>query len=215
MNRAAKDSELEVLLIEDHLSVRKGIELLLRSEGMRVAGVAGDVNGASRLLRDRRHDVALLDLGLDGGSGIDVARERMALEPNAAIVLYTGGTDTALLREGVDAGARGFVLKSSSPQELLAALRKVAAGGTYIDLAIAEQLAARQPALARDRLSPREREVLDLLADGLTGEEIAARLYLSAETVRTHVRNAMRKLGAKTRVHAVALVLRERALAIR
>jgi DNA-binding NarL/FixJ family response regulator len=204
--------ELEVLVIEDHLSVRKGIELLLRSEGMRVAGVAGDVSNARRLLRDRRHDVSLLDLGLDGGSGIDVARDHLAVHPEAAIVLYTGGTDPDLLQEAVDAGARGFVLKSASPHELLAALRKVAAGGTYVDLAIAELLAPRQSAIPLDKLSPREREVLDLLADGLTGEEIASRLFLSAETVRTHVRNAMRKLDAKTRVHAVALALRGRAL---
>jgi DNA-binding NarL/FixJ family response regulator len=204
--------ELEVLVIEDHLSVRKGIELLLRSEGMRVAGVAGDVSTARRLFRDRRHDVALLDLGLDGGSGIEVARDQLAVDPNAAIVLYTGGTDANLLQEAVDAGARGFVLKSASPHELLAALRKVAAGGTYVDLAIAEYLAPRHSAIPLDKLSPREREVLDLLADGLTGEEIASRLFLSAETVRTHVRNAMRKLDAKTRVHAVALALRGRAL---
>jgi DNA-binding NarL/FixJ family response regulator len=201
-------AELEVFVVEDHLAVRKGIELLLRGEGMRVAGVASDVAEARQLLARRRHDVALIDLNLNGGSGLELVRQMLERDPAAAVVLYTGYSDPEQLREAMLAGARGFVLKSSPPTALLGALRRVAAGGSYVDPDLAALISHGHSTARLAKLSPREREILELLAEGLTGEEVASRLHLSPETVRTHVRNATGKLGAKTRVQAVALVVR-------
>jgi DNA-binding NarL/FixJ family response regulator len=203
------DGPIEVIVIDDHLSVRKGLELLLRAEGFRVAGVAGSLEEARALLGRRRHDVALLDLHLGEDSSVGLVQELLARDPGAAIVLYTGftGLDSGL-ENAARAGARGFVLKSSPASRLIEGLRSVAAGGDYVDPALAPLLTPDDDVSRVQVLSPRERQILDLLAEGLTGHAIAEQLVLSPETVRTHVRNATTKLGAHTRVQAVALVVR-------
>jgi len=206
-----ESDQIEVIVVDDHLGIRKGVELLLRDAGMRVAGVASGLEEARALLARRRHDVALLDVHLGGENSLGLVEEVMSRHPQAGIVLYTGYTGPdAGLADAVRVGARGFVLKSSPAPVLIAALRAVAAGGTYIDVDLAAHLSAGADLSRLARLSPREREILDLLAAGLTGQAIASSLFLSPETVRTHVRNATTKLGAKTRVQAVALVVRAR-----
>ena len=203
--------QLEVIVVEDHLSVRKGIELLLRAEGLRVAGVASQVGEARALLLRRRHDVALIDIRLGDESSVGLVQELLRRDPDAAIVLYTGYTDPdSGLAEAVRAGARGFVLKSSPAPRLIEALRSVAAGGHYVDADLAMQLSGGVELPRPTTLSLREGEILGLLAEGLNGQAIAERLFLSPETVRTHVRNATTKLGAKTRVQAVAMMVRSR-----
>jgi len=124
------------------------------------------------------------------------------------VVLYTGSSDAELLFDGLDSGARGYALKDGSPRELVGALAKVARGGGYVDPRLRPALLSRR-ATARLPLSERQREILDLLSQGLTGEAVAERLVLSAETIKTHIRNAMTKLEAHTRVHAIAIALRE------
>lgn len=206
-----ESDQIEVIVVEDHLGIRKGVELLLRDAGMRVAGVASQLDEARGLLERRRHNVALLDIHLGSENALGLVEEVMERDPYAAVVLYTGFTGPdAGLGEAVRVGARGFVLKASPAPRLIAALRCVAAGGTYIDEDLAAYLTAGADASRLVRLSPREREILDLLADGMTGQAIASSLFLSPETVRTHVRNATTKLGAKTRVQAVALVVEAR-----
>jgi DNA-binding NarL/FixJ family response regulator len=138
-------------------------------------------------------------------SGAELTRSLLKEEPDLRIVLYTGAADERQLLDALDAGAAGFALKSGDPQELEDAIRTVAAGGDYIDPRLTPLLATGGN--GRKRLSPREREIMGLLSQGLSGEEVASRLFLSPETVRTHVRNAMGKLGAATRAHAVALAL--------
>ncbi len=199
--------DLEIFLVEDHLAVRKGLELLLRDAGMRIAGVAAGVSEARVLLARRRFDVGLVDLGLPDGSGVDVVRAALERDSDAAIVLYTGETDAERLREASASGARGFVLKGSPPASLFEALRRVAAGGTYVDVGLAALVADRAAAGRVSELTRRERQILELLAEGLTGEQVADELFVSAETVRTHIRNAISKLGARTRVQAVALLI--------
>jgi DNA-binding NarL/FixJ family response regulator len=203
--------ELEVIVVDDHLAMRRGIELLLREAGFRIAGAASTLDEARTMLSRRRFDVALLDVQLGRESSVGLVEDLLREDPSAPIVLYTGytGSDSAL-HEAVRAGARGFVLKTSPARRLTDALRAVAAGGTYVDPELASQLAEDGEIQRLSTLSARELEVLELLADGLNGQMIAGRLFLSPETVRTHVRNATSKLGARTRVQAVAMVVRGR-----
>jgi DNA-binding NarL/FixJ family response regulator len=204
--------QIEVIVVDDHLGIRKGVELLLRDAGMRVAGVASGLAEARALLARRRHDVALIDIHLGSENSLALVEEMMARDPQAGVVLYTGYTGPdAGLGEAVRVGARGFVLKSSPAPVLIDALRAVAAGGTWVDVDLAAHLSAGANLSRLARLSPREREILGLLSEGLTGQAIASSLFLSPETVRTHVRNATAKLGAKTRVQAVALAVSARA----
>jgi DNA-binding NarL/FixJ family response regulator len=197
--------EIEVIVIEDHPGVRKGLELLLRQEGLRVAGVAGGLEEARALLARRRHDIALIDIHLGADTALGLVEERLRSDPQAAIVLYTGYAEG--LAEAARIGARGFVLKSSPASQLIDALRIVASGGHYVDVNLAAALAEDASTSQLSVLSAREMQILDLLADGLNGHSIAELLFLSPETVRTHVRNATNKLGARTRVQAVALVV--------
>jgi DNA-binding NarL/FixJ family response regulator len=196
---------VNVVVVDDHVALRRGMELLLRREGYHVVGTADDAEQAEQLILRRRPDVALVDLSLPGENGADLTRRLLEHEPELRIILYTGSADEEELLDGLRAGAAGFALKSGDPNELKAAIRTVAEGGDYIDPRLTPLL--RRAAPGRKLLSPREREVLELLAHGLSGEDAAKQLYLSSETVRTHVRNAMAKLDASTRVHAVALAM--------
>jgi DNA-binding NarL/FixJ family response regulator len=206
-----QQEQLEVIVVDDHLTMRRGVELLLRDAGFRVAGVAGQVNEARTLLARRRYDVALIDVRLGEESAVELVEEVLRRHPQAPIVLYTGYTRAdSGLHAALRAGARGFVLKSSPAPQLIEALRIVAAGGNYVDPKLAGMLSHAGELSRLSSLSPRELEILELLADGLNGQMIADRLFLSPETVRTHVRNATAKLGAHTRVQAVALVVRGR-----
>jgi DNA-binding NarL/FixJ family response regulator len=199
-------SEATVLLVEDHLALRKGLELLLRARGFHVVGVTESAEHGFRLFETRRPDVAVIDVGLEAGNGIALAEQILAADPDAGVLVYTGMTDRESIDLAARSGARGFALKAGGPDELVTAIRAVAAGGVHVDPAVAALLAPS--AAPAHVLTKREQQVLALLAEGKNGEQAAESLFLSPETVRTHVRNAMRKLGARTRVHAVALALR-------
>jgi DNA-binding NarL/FixJ family response regulator len=198
---------LNVVIVDDHVALRRGMELLLRRHGHHVVGTADDAESAESVILRRRPDVALIDLALPRASGAELTRRLLEEDPEMRIVLYTGAADERQLLEGLDAGAAGFALKSGDPDELEEAIRTVADGGEWIDPRLKPLLAANNGNGRTHVLSPREREILGLLSKGLSGEEAAKQLFLSSETVRTHVRNAMNKLGATTRVHAVALAL--------
>jgi DNA-binding NarL/FixJ family response regulator len=197
---------LNVVIVDDHLALRRGMELLLRRAGHHVVGSADDAEAGGALILRRRPDVALIDLALPGMSGAELTRSLLKENPDLRIVLYTGAADERQLLDALDAGAAGFALKSGDPEELEDAIRTVAAGGDYIDPRLTPLLAKGGNGRTKT-LSPREREILGLLSKGLSGEEVAKQLYLSPETVRTHVRNAIGKLDAATRAHAVALAL--------
>jgi DNA-binding NarL/FixJ family response regulator len=199
------EQEIRVVLVDDHLTARRGVEMLLRADDIAVVGVADGARAALPLMVRRRPDVALVDIALAEGDGIDLCRQIAEQASQTGVLLYTGSPDPRVLSTALAAGPAGIALKAGRPQELIDAIRVVARGGTYFDPRLKAMLAARE--VRAPVLSPREREVLSFLADGLTGEQIAERLVLSPETIRTHVRNAMGKLGAKTRVHALALAL--------
>ena len=197
-----------VVIVEDHLALRKGLELLLRGTEFNVIGTADDAEDGERLIERRKPDVAIVDIGLPGRSGIELTKRILKARPDQGVLLYTGIGDKETLARAIDSGARGVALKAGSPEELTAAIRAVARGATYVDERLRPLMLARLTPERVGVLSPREREVLELLSKGLNGEEVAERLVLSPETIRTHVRNAMEKLDASTRVHAVAIALR-------
>lgn len=201
--------EIRVVVVDDHLMVRKGVEMVLRSDDMAVVGVAERVAEARALVERRLPDVALVDVGLaEGDCGVELASAIATEVPQVRVLLYTGGaSDPDLLRRAVKSGAAGLALKAGSPGELLEAVRSVANGGSYFDPRLGKLLKDDSPEPKQTVLSARECEVLTLLGHGLNGEQIAAELVLSPETIRTHVRNAMGKLQANTRVHALALAL--------
>jgi DNA-binding NarL/FixJ family response regulator len=205
---APSATPLNVVIVDDHVALRRGMEMLLRRNGHHVVGAADDAESAESLITRRRPDVALIDLALPRESGAELTRRLLEADPGVRIVLYTGTTDERQLLEGLDAGAAGFALKCGDPDELEEAIRTVAEGRDWLDPRLKPLLARRNGNGHAHVLSPREREVLGLLSTGLSGEEAAKQLFLSSETVRTHVRNAMTKLGATTRVHAVALALK-------
>jgi DNA-binding NarL/FixJ family response regulator len=200
---------LRLVLIEDHQALREGLELLLGREGCDIVGTAGTAAEGEQLVDELGPDVALVDIRLGDDDGIDLTRRLLGADPDRCIVLYTGSSDEELLFSGLDSGARGYALKDGSPRELVEALALVAQGGSYVDPRLRPALLSRRSTERLKSLSNREREILDLLAHGLTGEQVAERLVLSAETVKTHIRNAMNKLEAHTRVHAIAIALRE------
>ncbi|HET6551656.1 MAG TPA: response regulator transcription factor [Solirubrobacter sp.] len=200
---------LRLVLIEDHQALREGLELLLDRQGIEVLGTAGSVDEGRRLIERTDPDVALIDIRLGDDSGIELTAALVDADPDRRIMLYTGSSEIDLLISGLDSGARGYALKDGTPSELTTALTTVAEGGTYVDPRLHPALLSRRATNTQKSLSKREREIMDLLAQGLTGEQVAERLFLSPETIKTHIRNAMNKLEANTRVHAIAIALRE------
>jgi DNA-binding NarL/FixJ family response regulator len=200
---------LRLVLIEDHQALREGLGLLLDRAGIEVLATAGTAREGEALIERHDPDVALIDIRLGEESGIDLTARLIDHDPDRRIVLYTGSNDIELLISGLDSGARGYALKDGTQSELTTALKTVAEGGTYVDPRLHPALLSRRATQTQKSLSKREREIMDLLAQGLTGEQVAARLFLSPETIKTHIRNAMNKLEANTRVHAIAIALRE------
>jgi DNA-binding NarL/FixJ family response regulator len=196
------------VVADDHPAVLEAVAGYLQAGGIDVIGRAPDGEEAFALIERRRPQVVLADLRMPKLGGIELARRLKDAHYDVPVLLYSGYGDRALLIEALDIGVEGFVLKEAPLEDLLRAVQVVAAGGTYVDAVLAGSLAAA----AGDRtpqLTQRERDVLRLLADGLSNDEIGKRLFISGETVRTHVRKAMDKLGADTRTQAVAVALRD------
>lgn len=201
------------LVADDHPAVVQAVADVLTAAGIRVVGKARDGQEALELIETEGPEVALLDLRMPGLSGIDVARRLERGEGATAIILYTAFGDRALLTEALDAGARGFVLKEAPLAEVVRAVELVAGGRTYVDPVLAGVISSSAATGKTLTLTQRERDVLRLLADGMSNEEIGKELFISPETVRTHVRKAMAKLDADTRTQAVATALRQSLIA--
>jgi DNA-binding NarL/FixJ family response regulator len=189
----------DVLVVDDENEPRALAKFVLEREGLRVVAATGSYDTAIEAAATA--DVAVVDLRLGGRSGIELARDLTAR--GVKVVIYTAARDREALRAALQSGALGLALKGEDLSELPRAVTSVVEGRSYVSPAVA-------PLLARPReatLTPREREVLFLLATGLTNEQLAAQLGLSPDTTRTQLKTAMRKLGATTRVHAVAIAV--------
>jgi DNA-binding NarL/FixJ family response regulator len=202
-----------VVVADDHPAVVEAVADVLTEHGIEVAGRARDGDDALEQIELRKPSVAILDLRMPGQSGIAVARLVARSAPDTSVILYTAFGDRALLTEALDAGARGFVLKEAPLAEVVRAVELVASGRTYVDPVLAGVLSSSAATEKMTNLTQRERDVLRLLADGMSNEEIGKSLFISPETVRTHVRKAMAKLDADTRTQAVATALRQSLIA--
>ena len=201
------------LVADDHPAMVEAICDTLADEDIEIVGRAVDGEEALAKIQTRKPDVAVVDLRMPRVGGIETARQVARTTPETAVILYTAYGDRALLTEAIDAGARGFVLKEAPLADLVRAVETVAEDGTYVDPVLAGVFANSVVTEKLPSLTQREREVLRLLADGNSNEEIGKTLFISPETVRTHVRKAMGKLDADTRTQAVAKALRQSLIA--
>ncbi|MCL4291162.1 MAG: response regulator transcription factor [Thermoleophilia bacterium] len=200
-------SEITCLIADDHEIVREGLRLSLsRSPHIRVIGEASDGDGAVALAERRRPDVVIMDIRMPGTDGLEATKRIRESLPGTSVLLFTAYGERSLLSRGLDSGARGYLLKEAPNDTLVRAIEKVANGEGYVDPALMPSFLNRD---SRDLLTPREREILQLLADGMSNGEAAAKLFISQETVKSHVRHILAKLEADTRTHAVAIALRE------
>jgi len=200
-------SEITCLIADDHEVVREGLRLSLsRTPHIRVIGEASDGEGAISLAERRRPDVVIMDIRMPGLDGLEATKEVRERLPGTEVLLFTAFGERSLLGRGLDAGARGYLLKEASSDTLVRAIEKVANGEAYVDPALMPTFLTRD---SQDLLTPRERQILQLLADGMSNAEVAAKLYISQETVKSHVRHILAKLEADTRTHAVAIAIRD------
>ncbi len=207
---------VRVLIADDHRIVRTGIRSFLQDQkDIEVLGEAGDGEEAIALARTLRPDVAILDLNMPRLGGLDAIRRIRAEMPEVHVLVLTMYEDKRFFLEALNAGAEGYVLKGADPSELLTAIRTAARGEAYLTpdqtrRVLAEYRQAGDPdAASRTSLSAREREVLTLIAEGLTGKEIAERLYLSPNTVERHRTNIMNKLGLHSLAELIRFAIRE------
>jgi DNA-binding NarL/FixJ family response regulator len=206
--RGCVSERITCVIADDHPAMLTAIADTLERSGVEVVGRAADGQVALEQIEAHQPQVALVDIRMPRLSGIEVATKAGVVAPNTSIIFYTAYGDRALLSEALDVGARGFVLKEAPLPDLVRAVERVAAGDAYVDPVLAGVLVSAQSEKV-PTLTQREREVLRLLADGHSNEEIGKRLFISPETVRTHVRKAMAKLAADTRTQAVAIALRQ------
>jgi two-component system response regulator NreC len=205
---------ISVVLADDHQVVRSGLRVLLESDGrFDVIGEAGDVAGTLRAVRQARPQVLVLDLNMGGESSLEAIPELRADVPETQIVVLTMQENPAFAQAALRAGAVGYVLKDAADSELMSAVVLAAEGRTYLNPELGARLAA-QPAESDarpDNLSPREVEVLKLIALGHTNGEIASSLFLSVRTVESHRAHIQQKVGLTTRAELVSYA-RERGL---
>lgn len=207
---------ITLFLIDDHRVVRRGLRTLLESyPDMQVIGEASNAESAFDHVATLQPSVIVLDILMPGGmDGIKAAQHLREHVPNSRIVMLTSYTDDARVVAAMRSGAHGFVRKDSEPEELVAAVRAVAAGRSYLD-PDATQSMWREVSLTRpEALTEREHEVLLLLANGYSNRVIATTLQLGTETIKTHVANILGKLQASQRTHAVVVALKHGLIAL-
>ena len=205
-----------VVLADDHPIVRKGLHALLSAEAdFEVVGLAGDGLEAVRIVQREKPHILVVDLMMPVMNGLEVVRQVTESGAATRVILLTMHATEAYLQEALRGGAMGYVLKDASDAELVDAVRAVAAGHRYLSPSLAQRVvddyaerAKGRPEAAHEALSGREREVLQLVAEGYSSHAIGERLHLSSRTVETHRASLMRKLGLKTRTDLLRYAFR-------
>jgi DNA-binding NarL/FixJ family response regulator len=198
---------IRILIAEDHTVVRDGLAAIIRQEqDMDVVAETGDGESAVELWKKHRPDVTLMDLRMPGLDGVDAIYAIRACDPNARIVILTTFDGDEDIYRGMRAGAKSYLLKDVRREELFQCIREVHAGGLFVPPAIAAKLAEHLPA---EELSPRELEVLRLVAEGKPNKLIGAALSISEVTVKSHVQSVFRKLNVLSRTEAIAVANRK------
>ena len=207
------DSPVSIVIADDHAVVRSGLRMLLNAEpDFSVVAEAGTVGEARAAVVRHSPSVLILDLHMPGDASLSAMPDLRTSAPDTAIVVLTMQENPAFAREAMASGARGYVLKEAADTELVAAIRTVAGGGTYLQPDVGARLAAATPG-DNGSLTPRETEVLRLVALGHTNAEIADSLYLSIRTVETHRANIQSKLKVSRRADLVRYALDQRLIA--
>lgn len=201
------DHQISVLLVDDHSLVRRGFRRMLEDEAdIRVVGEASDGEEAVKLARSLRPQVIVMDCALPGINGLQATRKILQLLPETLILMLSMHTEETWVRQAIDAGARGYVLKNAMDLELSSAIRRLVKGETVLDGQLSKQQALKGERNAG--LTPREVEILQLICDGKSNKEIANQLELSANTVAVHRANIMDALGIHKTAELVVYAIR-------
>jgi len=204
---SGNQGSIRILIAEDHTVVRDGLVAILRQEqDMTVVADTGNGQQAVELWKKHRPDVTLMDLRMPGLDGVNAIDQIRAADPKAHIIVLTTYDGDEDIYRGMRAGARSYLLKDVRREELFQCIREVHAGKTYIPPAIAAKLAERMPA---EELTPREHEVLQLLAEGKTNKIIGSALSITEVTVKSHVQSLFRKLNVLSRTEALVVATRK------
>jgi len=202
---------ISVLLVDDHELIRQGLRRAFERDGdFEVAGEAASLSDARRLLSLLSPDVVILDVRLPDGNGLEACRKVRADHPDMGIVILTMYAGDDQLFEALEAGASAFVPKNAPSEDVVAAARHAKSSPHSFTANDLNEAMKRKLSPSGPQLSPREREVLALIAEGATNGQIAARLVITQDTAKSHVKRILRKLGAGNRVEAAAIYLRAR-----
>jgi DNA-binding NarL/FixJ family response regulator len=200
------EKKITVLLVDDHSLVRRGFRRMLEDEvDMEVVGEAGDGEEAIKLAKQFRPQVIVMDCALPGMNGLQATRQIIEDSPDTAVLMLSMHSENTWVRQAIEAGAKGYVLKNALELELGAAIRKVAAGESVFDPTVEQRSALKGE---RNALTPRELEVLQMIVDGKSNKEIATSLDLSANTVAVHRANIMNTLGIHKTAELVVYAIR-------
>ena len=201
------EKKITVLLVDDHSLVRRGFRRMLEDESdLEVVGEAGDGEESIKLAKQLHPQVVVMDCALPGMNGLQATRQIMEDLPNTAVLMLSMHTESTWVRQAVEAGAKGYVLKNALDLELGAAIRKVAAGESVFDPKVEQRSILKGERSAA--LTPRELEVLQMIVDGKSNKEIASALELSANTVAVHRANIMNTLGIHKTAELVVYAIR-------
>jgi DNA-binding NarL/FixJ family response regulator len=197
------------LVVDDHSVVQQGLALLFGDlDDLELVGTATSGEDAIDAVAKLQPEVVLMDVRLPGIDGVSTVKRIQAAAPGVQFVMFSAYGDKRLLSDALAAGARGYVMKGSPPEDLVRAIRTVASGKPFVDPSLSPALLISDAGSAAQALSEREREILQLLAEGFHTEEVARRIGLSVETVKSDTKRVIAKLQADSRTHAVAIALR-------
>lgn len=211
---------IRLVLVDDHVIFRQSLSEILKTQpDLQLVGDAGSLSEAEALLADRKPDVLLLDLRLPGEYGLDLLRRMQAVSPETRTLVLTGSDEPPDVVEAMRLGARGFVQKHNPTALILKSIRKVYEGEIWLDSAMTETVlhafqtdAPRSPAASAPQISPRERQIVQLVVEGCKNKEIARRLFISEKTVKNHLSSIFEKLGVSDRVELALQVVQKKVL---